>query len=125
MPATYMDSLRTIEAKTAAYQIVESDFAKILTTRGATATLTFTLPNTAYLNVGWWVEIYQCADWEMVIVPYDTAVANMITKNNLAAVSITLTEAGEHIGNAFRCIWNGTCWMIEMMMEETATAAIA
>jgi hypothetical protein len=125
MPATYQDGLRTIEAKTAAYQIKDSDFAKILTTRGAGATLTFTLPDTSKINTGWWVEIYQCADFEMVIVPYDTAVANMITKNNLAAVSITLTEAGEHIGNAFRCIWNGTCWMIEMMMEETATAAIA
>ena len=125
MPGTYTDSYRTIEAKTAAYAILDKDFGKILTTRGAGASVTFTLPNTAGLNPGWFVDIYQCADWAMVIVPFNTAVAAMVTKNNLAAVSLTIDQAGELIGNGFRLVWDGTCWLVYMFTEETVTVTVA
>jgi hypothetical protein len=124
MPGVYDNAYRGIAAKTAAYQIKDGDFAKLLTTRGAAATVTFTLPPTTGLNPGWWIDIYEAADWEMVIASSGSA-DNITTKNDLTADSLTFTEAGELIGNMVRCIWDGTGWLTQIFAEETVTVAVA
>lgn len=113
-----------IEAKTAAYQIVDADNGKIFTTRGASGSVTFTLPVVTTIATGWSCEFFQAADQNMVIASQGSS-DNITTFNDLTADSITFSTAGELIGNSVQLIWDGTGWLAKLMTFETATPTIA
>lgn len=93
---------KRVVAKTAAYTVLESDHGTLFTTEGASGSVTFTLPATANLPVGWFVEFFQAADQGMVIAA-GTA-DTLVVGNDLAADSIAYSTAGEMIGNFIRVV---------------------
>jgi len=114
---------RVTTTKTAAYQVRDSDLGVQFDTYGASGSVTFTLPNTATIVDGWWCEFYQAADQNMVIASYGSS-DDIVTKNDLAADSITFSTATELIGNNVEVVWNGTVWLAKIQAEETVTATI-
>jgi hypothetical protein len=124
MPGIVANAYYQIEAKTAAYQIRESDLGKLFTTVGAIASVTFTLPVTTTIQVGWWCEFFQAADQDMVIASYGS-LDNITFHNDLTADTITFSTATELIGNAVRVVWDGTSWLSFLMAEETVTVVAA
>lgn len=115
-----------VETKVAAYQVSEKDLGKIFNTIGAVASVTFTLPPTTTLEHGFHVKFFQGADQNMVIASYGSS-DDIITKNDLAADSITFSTATELIGNGVEMVWDATNskWMAWLMTEETVTATVA
>ena len=117
------DLLRTIEAKTASYYMTYQDNAKIITNRAASGAVTLTLPPTADLWAGWWVEAFNCVLAQNLIVA-SNAVDTLSTFNDLTADSVALQTASERAGGGFRFVWDGTGWLVQMFTEETQTVTI-
>jgi hypothetical protein len=115
---------KKIEAKTASYQVVAADIGKILTTYGASGAVTFTLPVTTSILTGWHCRFFQAADQNMIIASYGSS-DDIVTKNDLAADTITFSTATELIGNGVEVVWDGTKWLAFLMTEETVTVTIA
>jgi hypothetical protein len=124
MPGIVADAYKKISAQTAAYQIHEKDFGTLFTTRGASGSVTFTLPVTTTIETGWWCEFYQAADQNMVIASYGSS-DNITFHNDLTADTITFSTATELIGNSVRVVWDGTGWLAMVMAEETVTVVAA
>ncbi len=115
---------RKISAKTAAYQVLPSDLGTMFTTRGNLASITFTLPNTATIETGWWCKFFNVADFEFIIASYASS-DNIVTKNDAGADTLTWTTATELIGGAVEVTWDGTGWLAELKNEETVTVGVA
>jgi len=116
-------SLRTVEAKTAAYRMTYLDLGKIITNRGASGSVTLTLPPTADIPVGWWVDVFGCVAAQNLIVASDTA-DTIVALNDLTADSVALQTASERAGGGFRFIWDGTGWLCQHFTQETQTVTI-
>lgn len=114
---------RIINAKTAAYRMVAEDVGSIITTRGASGSVTLTLPPTANLNVGWNVRVF-CAAGQTVTVASDTA-DTITTFNDLTADSVALSTSSEKIGGGAEFVWDGTGWLHFQMYQETQTVTVA
>lgn len=115
---------RNIVAKTAAYTMVPADIGKYFTTRGATTSVTLTLPVVANIAVGWWCVVYVAADVAAVIASNGSA-DNITTFNDLTADSITIDTSAERIGVAVELMWDGTGWLTFLHVYETATIVVA
>jgi hypothetical protein len=115
---------RKISAKTAAYQVVEKDFATFFTTRGNGATITFTLPLTSTLLAGWWCEFFNVVDYEFIIASYGSS-DDIVSLADINADSITFTTDGEQIGISVRVTWDGTGWLAQMLNPEAITVTVA
>lgn len=102
--------LETIAAKTAAYSVLPSDWGKTLTTRGATAAITFTLPAVTSLTAGIWFRFFNVSAYGMVIASNGSN-DNIVSVNDAAADSITCTTTSLMIGACVRVIWDGTSWL--------------
>ena len=116
--------LRTIEAKTAAYRMTYQDHGKILTNRGAGGSVTLTLPPTADISAGWWVDVFGCVLAQNLIVASFTA-DTVTTFNDLTADSVALQTASERAGGGFRFVWDGTGWLTQMFTQEVQTVTVA
>mgnify|MGYP003153806471 FL=1 len=103
---------RTVEAKTADYEIVEADSGKILTTEGAAGAVIFTLPTPTTALKGMWVDIVQCADQNMRVT-CETA-DKIITQGSLVADYIENTEAALKVGAHCECVCTGTKWIVRV-----------
>lgn len=102
--------LPIIKAKTAAYSVLATESRVIFTNRGATASVTFTLPAVTNLPIG--------TEYTFIgVSAYGFAVAsngssdNISTMNDATADSITCTSTSRMIGAAVRVIWDGTAWL--------------
>lgn len=124
MSAISQNVYRKIAAKTAAYQIKHTDIGTVFTTRGAGASVTFTLPITTGLPSGWWCRFFQVADQNMVIASYGSS-DDIVTANDAGADTITFSTATELIGNGVEVVWDGTGWLAFLMINETVTPTIA
>jgi hypothetical protein len=109
-------------AKTSAYTFNNSDWGAIFTNRGATGSVTFTLPAVAGTPAGAYVIIYIVADFEVVVAATS---GELVTFNNAAADTVTITEASEHIGAGLTFICDGTSWLTLLHTEESQTVAVA
>ena len=98
-----------ITAKTASYTVLESDFGGVLTTRGASGAITFTLPAVQAKYKGAVVDFVNVAGQNMIIA--GTA-GELVVMNDLAANSVAVQTASELIGGSFRAICDGTSWLI-------------
>src|SRR5688572_24509733 len=95
-----------VEAKTASYTVTSRDFGKIFTNRGASGTITFTLPLSGAAFKGAWVEFYTVAAQSIVVAsdPADT----LIVHADATADSVTTAAT---IGQHIKCVSDGTGWL--------------
>ena len=112
-----------VEAHATSYSVVAADGGKILTTRGAGGTVTFTLPATNTIYPGWQVEFFNAAGQTMTVASATTD--TMTTFNDLTADSVTYSTVSELIGGALRCVWDGTGWLTFAMAYDTQTQTVA
>lgn len=113
---------RPVEAKTASYTVLPSDSGKMFTNRGASGSITLTLPTSgSYLN-GWSIDVFVIASQTIVIA---TATADTLAAHNdLAYDSVTLPATpGQHA----RVFHDGTqfCVIPNPTAATTATAVTA
>ena len=109
-------------AKTADYYVGAADFGKVLTTRGATGAVVFTLPVAAAGDAGNWVIFVNAVDQNMTI---QTQTANqMITFNDLDADAIAFATASEKIGACAMAISDGTSWFLVPLIFEAVTITV-
>lgn len=118
-----------VEAKTAAYTVLPSDTGKIFTNRGATGSVTFTLPAPADNN-GMYVTFYAIADFAIVIASATADTMVIPTDDtgtgdgDLAADSFTFATSNEITGASCMCFCDGTGWCVAMMIANGVTHAI-
>ncbi len=115
---------RIPEAKTAAYQILPGDVGKIFTNRGASGSVTLTLPVVTGIAAGWWCEFFVAANQALVIASSGSS-DNITTFNDLTADSITIDTSAERIGYSCKMIWDETGWLHQTFQGETQTITIA
>jgi len=98
-----------IKAKTASYTVTVEESGVLFTNRGATAAITFTLPLNSTCPIGTWFEFYGVSATGFTVAsnPADT----IVTKNDAAADSITMTTTSLMIGAAVKFVWDGTAWL--------------
>lgn len=94
--------LMRVVAKTASYTVLEADQGTLFTTEGAGGAVTFTLPATADLPAGWFVEFLNCADQNMIVAA-GTA-DTMVVFNDIAADSIAFSTTSEKAGGYIKCV---------------------
>lgn len=99
-----------IEAKTADFQIVPGDIGKTFTNRGASASVTATLPPVADLTAGWWCRFFVVANQAVVIASHGSS-DNITGLNDATADSLTIDTSAERIGFGATFIWDGTSWL--------------
>lgn len=96
------------EAKTANYTVKPRDCGKILTNRGATGTVVFTLPKAIADLKGFNVEFFAVA--AQIITVASDPIDTMVTTANAAANSVSsIAAAGTH----FRVVCDGTGWLVQ------------
>ena len=118
----------TISAKTAAYTLIAEDSGNIFTNRGATGSVTFTLPATTDNN-GMYAYFLAIADFAIVIA---TATADTLVvptddtgtgDGDLLAKSFTFATSNEITGAGCMCFCDGTGWCVMMMTADGVTHA--
>lgn len=102
--------MESISAKTAAYSVLLSDWGKTFTTRGATASVTFTLPAVTSATAGIWYRFFNVSAYGMVIASNGSS-DNIVALNDAGADSITCTTTSRMIGAVVTVIWDGTGWL--------------
>lgn len=75
----------TSNDKTAAYSIVLADRGKCFSNKGASGSVTFTLPTDSTAPIGWWVDIY--------VVAAQTVVVAATAINTAASLTAASTQA--------------------------------
>ena len=114
--------LTKIKVKTASYTIKPVDFGTTFTTRGASATVTFTLPAVASEYEGDFVVFINVADYNMMVLGTDEEV---VTFNDLTADGLGFTTTSEKIGGTVLAICDGTSWILLPIGTETQTIKVA
>lgn len=116
------DLRATVEAKTTAYSVTAADGGKIFTNRGASGSVTFTLPAVSAAVTGMRVWFYAVAAQNLVVA--GTA-GELVTFNDAAANSAALQTGSEIIGGCIEAVCDGTSWLIILHTEETQTVTVA
>lgn len=116
------DTRADVVAKTAAYTVTAQDGGKIFTNRGDTDAITFTLPAVSAAVTGMRVWFYAVAGQNLAVA--GTA-GELVTFNDAAANSVTLSTSSEIIGGCIEAVCDGTSWLIILHTEETQTATVA
>lgn len=116
---------RDISEKAASYQIIPGDIGKIFTNRGASGSITLTLPPVADLSTGWWCRFSVVVDQTVVIASSGSA-DNINAFNDIAADSIAFQTSGEKVGGGGELVWDGTKWLVFLnLAAETQTPTVA
>lgn len=112
----------TVTAKATDATLTAADMCQVFTTRGASGTVTITLPAVASVRAGDWVEIYNCADETLTV---DGTDEELLVFNDLTADSISWSTNAEKIGGGFRAVCDGTSWIVVPLGTETQTVTVA
>ena len=107
-----------VEAKTADYTVTAKDMGKIFTTRGAGASVTFTLPSSTVVKGGQKVTFFNVADFPMRV--QAAATGQMNVWNTSTTSQCALITAGTLIGGGFVCITDGTQWLTYPIQGNTS-----
>ena len=110
MSGVIANLIQAIEAKTADYYMKASDIGKIFTNRGATGAVNLTLPDTAQIAAGWFVEFFVVANQSLTITAYTAD--TMVAFNDAAADSVAFSTSNEKIGGGGKVMWDGTGWLV-------------
>ena len=109
---------KTIIEKTADYTIPTiGGLAAIYTNRGATGTVTFTLPADA--PTGWFCEVSVIADYTVAVATATTD--TLIAFNDATADSVTWGTSGQKVGNGGKFTYDGTGWIMQYHPATGAT----
>lgn len=112
--------LLPVSAKTASYTCTQADCGTTFTNRGASGTVTFTLP--AAPSTGTWYRFYVIADFAVVVAT--TTADTLIVFNDATADSVALQTSAEMMGGGFEVMYDGTGWLTWNSMWETQTVTI-
>lgn len=113
---------RELIAATANLTISAFDAGKTFTNYGAGGSVTFTLPDPLTCRFGDEI-IFQAAAAQNLVIAAPSG--KLITFNNIAATSVTLSTSSELIGGGFWVTCYGDKWHVMMMLEETQTVTVA
>jgi len=102
--------LPIIKAKTTAYTVLATESGVVFTNRGATASVTFTLPAVTNLPIGFEVTFYGVSAYGLVVASNGSS-DNIVALNDAAADSITATTTSRMIGANVRVQFDGTGWL--------------
>jgi hypothetical protein len=105
-----------IVAKTADYTVLGSDMGTFFTTRGAGASVTFTLPSASTVVPGSWCKFFNASATD---VPMGVTANAMVVCNNAAATLVTYETPAEKIGGTFVCVSDGTAWLTWAILGNT------
>ena len=112
-----------VVAKTASYQLKASDMGKLFTNRGASGTITFTLPVIAAAGKpalsGWYCEFSTVAAQAIVIA--SSPADKLVVHADAAADTVTTAAT---IGQNFKVVCDGTAWIV-VSNPSSASAATA
>ena len=109
--------LEQIVAKTAAYTVLATDAGATFTNKGATASVTFTLPAIAGMLTGWNVWFYQSALQAMVITAPS---GKLIAYDNAAATSLTCSTTSKMGGLRIQITYDGALYMSTVYLANLA-----
>jgi len=109
---------------TASLTVVAADAGKTFTNVGASGAVTFTLPAAANCAVGDDFLFLGCADQNMTVAAANNG--ELITFNDVAANSVTLSTSSEKAGGAFcvTCV-SSSKFHVATMTEETQSVTVA
>lgn len=110
MATIYADGYPKVAAKTANYTLTLDDNGKIFTNRGAGGAVTFTLPPTASVPVGYNARVFVVAD-QAVTIASNNSSDDMVAYNDAGADSVAFSTATKQIGASLMVIWDGTGWL--------------
>lgn len=102
--------LEKISAKTSAYTCLLSEWGTTFTNRGATASVTFTLPAVTSAIAGMWYRFYAVSNYGLVIASNGSS-DNIVALNDAGADTITCTTTSLMIGANVLVIFDGTGWL--------------
>lgn len=108
--------LMSIAAKTAAYTVLLSDWGKLFTNRGATASVTFTLPAVTDATAGIWYEFFAVSNYGLIIASGGSS-DNIVCRNDATADSVTANTTSLMIGFSARVTWDGTGWLCQILSD--------
>lgn len=94
-----------VEAKTTAYTLKARDCGKLFTNRGASGSVTFTLPDPDTSLAGFTAEFFAVAAQDLVV----SSSEGLVVDSNATADSITLDNI---IGQHLKVICDGTSWLV-------------
>lgn len=116
---------RELVNTTASLTLTQYDVGKTFTNVGASGTVTITLPAPASCNDGDEIIVLSCAD-QTLTVASGTA-DTLITFNDVAADSVSLSTTGEKVGGGFifTCVGGSAKWHVLVLCEETQTVTVA
>src|ERR1043165_3058576 len=102
-----------IKAKTASYTVTIAESGVWFTNRGATAAITFTLPDTSKgaVPIGTRYYFFGISATGFTVSTNASSTDTIVTKNDAAADSITCTTTALMIGAMVHVIWDGTSWL--------------
>lgn len=109
-------NLASISAKTAAYSVLLSDWGKMFTNRGATASVTFTLPAVTSAVAGIWYEFFAVSNYGLVIASNGSS-DNIVCRNDATADTVTANTTSLMIGFSARVTWDGTGWLCQILSD--------
>lgn len=109
-------------AKTADYQVLARDNGTPFTNRGATGSVTFTLPKIA-ANYRFLFRVV--ADQAVTVASKEGS--NVVAMNNAAASSVAFSTGGQQIGGCVvvQSSQDGTLWYVENASAGTNTITVA
>lgn len=100
---------KKLSAKTASYAMTALDLGTVFTNRGAGAAITFTLPPTADIQIGWWARVNIAANQSVTVAAETADTLNAF--NDIAADSIAFSTSNEKVGAGVEFVWDGTGWL--------------
>lgn len=108
-----------VEAKTTAYTVTAFDCGKLFTNRGASGSVTFTLPKSSAELNGWWAEFATVAA-QAIVVASNAADTLIVHADATADTLTTAATIGQHI----KVVCDGT-GMFVVSNPSAASAATA
>lgn len=109
-------------AKTAAYSVLPTDHGRLFTNRGATASVTFTLPAVTNLPAGFTVSFFAVSNYGLVVASNGSS-DNIVGLNDAGLDTITCTTTSRMIGASIKCIFDGVGWLATKGTGPTYTEA--
>lgn len=97
-------------AKTTAYSVLSTDHGRFFTNRGATASVTFTLPAVTTLPAGFTVSFFAVSNYGLVVASNGSS-DNIVGLNDAGADTITCTTTSRMIGANVKVVFDGVGWL--------------
>lgn len=115
---------REVINATSSLTVVAADAGKSFSNVGASGAVTFTLPAAAKCSVGDDFYFMSCADQDFAVASANAG--ELITFNDVAANSVTLSTSSEKAGGAFivTCVSDAK-FHVTMLVQENQTVTVA